>query len=78
MANGKPWFWPEHGLFDRLLILQLEDSENDAASLEIDDEVEFRVVTDLRSDTTSAQELRLTCKASEKRELGQVHQHLRP
>ena len=52
--------------------LQLEDSQEDASSLAVDDEVEFTLVHDLKWNTRMPRGLRLLCKAAERRELGQV------
>jgi hypothetical protein len=42
------------------------------ASLEVDDEVEFRVVTNRRTGAVRAEDVQLLCKAEQRRELGQV------
>lgn len=55
-----------------LLWMQLERSSEDASSLRIDDEVEFTLVTDLKTDSSYVRNLRLLCRAANRRELGQV------
>ena len=55
-----------------LCCLQLEDSQEDAASLAVDDEVEFTLVHDLKWNTCMPRGLRLLCRAAERRELGKV------
>ena len=42
------------------------------SSLEVDDEVAFRLMDHLRIDVKTAKDLQLLCKGSDRRELGQV------
>lgn len=54
-------------------VAQVSDSADEAGpSYDLDDEVEFNVVTNRKTGNLHAENLQLICKAEQRREFGQV------